>query len=123
MKPLPNHAEKILRARERGQKPADLLIVSDGEHGLHLHLPNPVVDIDPAVAPDGYEWGFAAGLDIEIATAGDGNRRVALAHALLRVAPRYLRMWDLTSGLLIRIHWCGITRIEPEWQGAFACNS
>lgn len=112
---LPAFAKPIADARRAGKRPADLVIVSDGDYGLHRrYRDNPVVVIKPEQRPSAMDWTFLAGLDVEIATTGGHPRTLALATAILKARPDYLRVWWLDTGELIRIAWMGLVRVERE---------
>lgn len=115
MKPLPDFAKPIADARARGFRPAGMVIVSDGDHGLHRRYPqNPVVRVRPEQRPSTLSWRFLAGLDVEIATEDDGNRAVALAMAVDGAQPDYLRVWHLPSGRMMRLRFCGVRMVCRE---------
>lgn len=112
---IPDFAGPIVEARARGQKPAELVIVSDGDLGLHRRFPaNPVVRVRPDQRPSTLSWRFLAGLDVEIATNDGGRRMVQLVDAIDRAQPDYLRVWHLPTEAMLRIRWLGIRMIQPE---------
>lgn len=99
---LPDFAKPIVDARERGMRPAEMVIVSDGDHALHRRFPaNPVVRIRPEQRPSSLSWRFLAGLDVEIATEHTNRQQVYdLILAVGRAEPRYLGVWNvLTDGV------------------------
>jgi hypothetical protein len=111
---LPAFAKPIAEARAAGKRPAQLVIVSDGEHALHRRFPNPVVRLGADERPDAFDWSFLADLDVEIATRGDVRRINAMVSAILRVMPWYLRVWRIDTNSLTRIRWLGVTHICRE---------
>src|SRR5262245_47370547 len=114
------YATDIRKARKAGKKPAELVIVSDGDHRLHHRFPdNPVVQIDVGDRPSQHDWTFLADLEVEIATKGDLRRTLALVKAILQVRPRYLRVWWLDANMLVRITWLGVLQVQQE--NAFVC--
>lgn len=113
----PDFARPIVAARASGKRPASMVIVSDGDHGLHRRFPdNPVVRVRPEQRPGSFDWRFLADLDVEIATE-DIDRGVALAYAIDRVQPSYLRVWNLSNDAMMRVRWLGMRSIvrESEW--------
>lgn len=120
---LPRFAKPIAEARRAGKRPADLVIVSDGQHGLHRRFPaNPVVLVENHERPGEFDWRFLAGLDVEIATDSDYRRTMSFVLPILDAKPDYLRIWRMHSGRLIRICWLGImnVRYEDPWVCADA---
>lgn len=110
----PDFAQPLVAARAAGKRPAAMVLVSDGDHGLHREFPaNPVVRVRPEQRPAAFDWRFLAGLDVEIATTSIA-RGVALACAIDAVQPRYLRVWNLDNGNLMRVRWLGMRSIVPE---------
>lgn len=115
---LPDYAKPIVEARAAGKRPADLVIVSDGDLGLHRRFrDNPVVIVRPEHRPSSLNWRFLAGLDVEIATEDDGNRAVALAMAVDAAQPDYLRVWHVPTGNMVRLRFCGRRMVctESDW--------
>ena len=96
-------------------RPAELVIVSDGDLGLHRRFPaNPVVRVRPEQRPSSLSWRFLAGLDVEIATEDDGQRMLALVDAVDRAQPFYLRVWHLPTDRMVRVRWLGLRWITEE---------
>lgn len=112
---LPLYAKPILEARAKGRRPTGLVIVSDGQRGLHrLYPDNPVVVTEPGVNPNRYDWRFLADLDVEIATSGSPERTGALVSAVLSGKPFYLRTWNPVTDECVRIWWLGRMWMGPE---------
>lgn len=101
-------AEPIVEARKRGLRPAELVIVSDGDLGLHRRFPdNPVIRVRPEQRPSSLSWRLLAGLEVEIATEDHGPRLLELVDAVDRAQPDYLRVWHLPSDRLYRLRMFG----------------
>jgi len=119
---LPSFAQPIVDARAAGQRPVEMVIVSDGNLGLHRrYRENPVVVVRPEHRPRELEWRFLAGLDVEIATHDTGGRMLELVSAIDRAHPYYLRVWHIPTDNMMRVRFCGLRMIckESEW----ACGS
>ena len=111
----PSFAEPIVVARRSGKRPAALVIVSDGQHGLHrTYGNNPVIVVMPEVRAREYDFSCLVDLDVEIATDGSDNRARALADAILRIHPRYLRVWFLDTDEWLRVFAWGRLAVGPE---------
>ncbi|MDE2022370.1 MAG: hypothetical protein KGI71_05680, partial [Patescibacteria group bacterium] len=79
---IADFAKPIVDARMAGRRPAELVIVSDGDLGLHRRFPaNPVVRVRPEHRPGALDWRWLAGLEVEVA-GEDIARLVALADAI-----------------------------------------
>lgn len=113
---LPDFAQPIADARRRGLRPAELVIVSDGDHDLHRKVSehHQVVRVRPDQRPASLDWRWLADLDVEIATASEPPRIAALAQVVLEARPWYARVWHLPSDGIIRIRSYGMTRIGHE---------
>jgi hypothetical protein len=112
---MPDFAKPIAEARARGQKPVEMVIVSDGDLGLHRRFPaNPVVRVRPEQRPTSLSWRFLAGLDVEIATVDAGLRMLALVDAILAAHPHYLRVWNLENDRMMRVVAWGQKMVMPE---------
>lgn len=112
---LPDFAGPLAVARCSKKRPADLVIVSDGDHGLHRQFPdNPVVRVRPDVRAREYDFSFLVDLDVEIATDGPDRRATALARSILLSHPRYLRVWFLDTDEWIRVFAWGQLDVRPE---------
>lgn len=86
---LPYGAKPILESRMRGEKPADLVIVS---------LVGRVPDDNPVVIADGanYDWRWCRGLQVCIfGKVGTPNRQVAIE--IGRCLPAKLFLWDVEA--------------------------
>ena len=115
MKILPDFAGAIVAARRSRKRPAELVIVSDGELGLHRLYPhNPVVRVRPEVRAREYDFSFLVDLDVEIATNGTDDRARALADHVLRAYPAYLRVWFVDSDEWLRVFAWGRLAVRPE---------
>ena len=58
---LAKYAKPIADARKSGKRPANLVLISDGQHFLHSKYPNnPVVFVDEEDNPAIYDWWFLA---------------------------------------------------------------
>lgn len=85
--PLADNAARILQARLKGMRPADMVIVSlNGP----VRTPNPFVVAKPAMA---YDWRWARGLDVCI-YAKDGDDWPDLAKSIALARPDYLSLWN-----------------------------
>ena len=112
---LPDYAKPIADARAAGQRPAALVIVSDGDRGLHRrYRGNPVVVVRPEHRPSNLEWRFLAGLDVEIVTEDTGRRMLSLVTAINAVRPDYLRVWNPQTNNMMRVRFCGRLMVCPE---------
>jgi len=115
---LPDFAKPIADARAGGFRPAELVIVSDGDLGLHRRFPaNPVVRVRPEQRPSGLCWRFLAGLAVEIATEDTGRRMLSIVMAVDAAQPDYLRVWNVKTDRMVRLRFCGRRMVcdEPEW--------
>ena len=110
----PDFAQPIIDARAAGKRPADLVVVQDGDLGLNRYLPNPVVRIQPSRRASAYDFRFLADLDVEIATNGTSDRAINICRAVLKARPRYLRLWHPEAGTATRIWWNGMYQCQPE---------
>jgi hypothetical protein len=114
---LPAFAKPIADARAAGKRPAALVIVSDGDHGLHRIYPgNPVVSLRETDDPTSFDWWWLADLDVEIATVGGARRTQALIDAIQTARPYYLRVWRLDTNEMTRVQWLGSLWMTPEWN-------
>lgn len=112
---IADFAKPIVDARARGQRPAEMVIVSDGDLGLHARFPaNPVVRVRPEQRPGALDWRWVAGLDVEIATEDTARRMLALVDAVDGAQPGYLRVWQPSSGAMMRVRWLGRRMLWPE---------
>lgn len=86
-KPLPDNADPILKARMRGFKPADMVIVS---------LLGPVGVANPTVfAKSGaaYDWRWVRGLDVCIYLSAEDDWAIMMKDIALQ-RPEHLNLWD-----------------------------
>lgn len=112
---IADFAKPIVEARAAGKRPAELVIVSDGDLGLHRRFPaNPVVRVRPEQRPGALDWRWLAGLDVEIATEDDGARMLTLIDAIDAARPAYLRVWNPTTDAMVRVRWLGKRMLWPE---------
>lgn len=112
---MPDFAKPIAEARLRGVRPAEMVIVSDGDHGLHWRFPaSPVVRVKPDQRPSALSWRFLADLDVEIATEDCGRRLLEFVDSIEAARPNYLRVWHLATGAMTRLVFCGARSFQPE---------
>jgi hypothetical protein len=112
---IPSFAKPLVEARSQGMRPANMVLVSDGQHHLHRRFPdNPVVVIDDNARPNQYEWWFLADLEVEIVTEGDAERIEMLVAAVMTGSPGYLRVWRVDTGACTRVWWLGRYWNTPE---------
>lgn len=95
---MPEYAKPIVEARKRGLTPAGMVIVSDGAHGFHRRFTNPVVQTDPAIDPQRYDWSWVPGLSIQVATTMD--RVQDFVSVLVKHKPRHLSVWTQEDGAI-----------------------
>lgn len=84
---IPFGAQRIIDARQRGMKPAELVLVSLVGR---LNENNPTVYADPRRE---YEWFWARGLQVCIFASTEVNWR-AVALSIKRQSPSALLLWD-----------------------------
>ena len=102
-------AKPIVDARARGLRPADMVIVSDDDLGLHRSLPNPVVRVRREQRPTSLDWRFLADLEVEIAVDKTVDSHVGeLIVAVGRVLPSYLGVWYLATDRVVPILYRGL---------------
>lgn len=109
-------AEVIVKARQRGYKPSEMVLVSlVGK----LHTDSPVV---LPKAGQAYDWRWVRDLDIGIFINGDSDWRL-LASAMKMDMPHYLCLWDVASRRGTQVLWKPIGPIGSANQaGAFVKN-
>lgn len=84
---IPHGAQRIIDARQKGMKPAELVLVSLIGR---LNENNPTVYADPRRE---YEWFWARGLQVCIFASTEVNWR-AVALSIKRHGPSALYLWD-----------------------------
>ena len=112
---IADFAKPIADARGAGKRPDAMVIVSDGDMGLHRRFPaNPVVRVRQEQRPGALDWRWVAGLNVEIATEDDGARLFALVDAIDAARPAYLRVWRPSTDRMMRVRWLGRRMLWPE---------
>lgn len=102
-------ADHIVKARMRGYRPADTVVVSliGG-----VALENPTVLPDPSLE---YDWRWIKGLDVALFIApGVEWRDVAMA--LKQADPSYLVVWDVHSNRGAEVLWRPVFPVEDAPQ-------
>lgn len=103
-------ADHIVKARMRGYKPADAVVISlVGRTGLV----NPTVQ---PVAGQRYDWRWIAGLDVVLCISRKTPWR-DLALALKMAGPEHLRLWDTDSQRGATAYWRPVFPIDEAPPG------
>lgn len=87
---IATNADKIIAARMKGMRPADMVIVSLEDH---LKTNNPVVYAKDNIA---YDWRWVRGLDICVYIK-DSNNWAPMVKAIAQQMPEYLCVWNFSA--------------------------
>ncbi len=112
---LPSFAKPIADARAAGKRPAQMVLVSDGNHSLHNRFRlNPVCSIKEGDDPEHFDWRFLAGLDVEINTNGSAMRCEDLIRAILPAKPQGLWLRKIDTDTVTRVYFLKRIWMTPE---------
>jgi hypothetical protein len=110
---IAEHADKIIAARLKGQRPADMVIVF---LGAEQKTRNPFVVAKPGIA---YDWRWVRGLDICLFVS-DADDWGAMAKDIALQCPAYFGIWNHESKWGATV-WlmptaADVTRPKRQWR-------
>lgn len=98
---IPKNAERIIAARLKGQRPADMVLVAlEAPPRVPNELVNPVVIAMPGIA---YDWRWVRGLDVCVYMHNDDNWPDLVQDIALQ-RPDYLAVWNHADGWGARVY-------------------